>query len=192
MEDVCRAFVNSLETLAVAVDASAMGLTGGGLRNDGLAASFCFCFSRDTGLFSRMFRRYETVRSTCKSSDEDELEADGSSTIGGVSQIRRPDAGEQFVESRLAEREAGKRGDRDWRGFRVAVDVLVLVEPLRFLKNDEGDAVDDVDPEVSFGGFTTEESISIARLGRSLSEPTACSSIGRLEKGSEGSGVIAG
>lgn len=104
MEDECRGFVNSLETLAVAVDASATGLTGGGLRKDGSAASFCFCFSGDTGLLSRMFRRYDTVRSTCRSSDDEELEADGNSMIGGVSHIRRADAGERFAESWLADR----------------------------------------------------------------------------------------
>lgn len=108
VEDVWRAFVNSLETCAVAVEASATGLTGGGLRNDGRATSFCFplsCAGGDTGLFSRIFRRQDTVRSTCRSSDEDELDAEGSSMIGGVSHVRRIDDGERFAESRLAERE---------------------------------------------------------------------------------------
>lgn len=91
--------MNSRDTLAVALDASAMGTTGGGLRNAGFAASFSFCFSADMGLFSRMLRKYDTVRSTCRSSEDDELEAEGSSTIGGLSHIRRTDEGERFAES---------------------------------------------------------------------------------------------
>lgn len=49
VEDVWRALVNNRDTLAVAVEASATGATGGGFRNDGIAASFCFCFSNAAG-----------------------------------------------------------------------------------------------------------------------------------------------
>lgn len=59
VDDVCLALVNNRDTLAVAVDASATGMTGVGLRNVGRAASFCFCFSEaaGSGWFSRMLRR---------------------------------------------------------------------------------------------------------------------------------------
>lgn len=87
------------------------------------------------------------MRSTCRSSDDSELEADGNSMIGGVSHIRRAEEGEQFAESRLGERVGGTddgpaRGD--WRGLRVHVEVPVLVEPRRVRNDEDGEAVNDV------------------------------------------------
>lgn len=59
VDDVCLALVNNRDTLAVAVEASATGATGGGFRKAGVAASFCFCLScaAGGGWLSRMLRR---------------------------------------------------------------------------------------------------------------------------------------
>ena len=198
VEDECRGLVNSRDTLAVVVDASATGTTGGGLRNAGFASSFSFCFSGERGLFSRMLRRYDTVRSTCRSSEDEELEAEGSSMMGGVSHIRRTDDGERFVESWLCDREVGpRRGEAPCRGFRVTVETLALLDPLRFPSEEEGELFNDVeldrDREALIGGLTTDDRMSTARFGRSLSEPTAWRRKGRLlEKESSGRGVGTG
>lgn len=54
----------------------------------------------------------------------------------------------------------------------MAVDVLVLVDPLRVRSDELGD--DDVVADICFGGLVTDERTSIAlRFGRSLSDPTA-------------------
>lgn len=73
----------------------------------------------------------------------------------------------------------------------------MLLDPLRFPSEEEGELYNDVELErdrvASTGGLTTEERMSTARFGRSLSEPTAWMRKGRLlEKESSGRGVGTG
>lgn len=136
VEDVWRGFVKRRETLAVAWDASATGTTGGGLRKEGSGAGFGFG-GLGGGLFCRMVRSEFRVRSTCRSSDEEELDAEGSSTIGAVSHVA-------FREERhgewLGERDAPCRGEWPFRVPVVVVEVLALPDRGR-VRNDAGDTV---------------------------------------------------
>ena len=78
VEDECRGLVNSRDTLAVVVDASATGTTGGGLRNAGFASSFSFCFSCSLSFWLRISSEldsFEVERITFGGVRLDEMES---------------------------------------------------------------------------------------------------------------------
>lgn len=92
VECVCLALVNSLETLAVAWEVSAIGVPTVGLSKRAGFGSSCsrsFPFGSFGGLFWRIVRKLVSVRSTSISlSSEDSDDDEGSSMIGGVSHLR--------------------------------------------------------------------------------------------------------
>lgn len=186
VDDECRGFVKRRETLAVAFDDPATGVTLGGLRNAGRGGVLGGS-GAGGGLFCRMMRREVRVRSTCRSSEDDELDAEGSSMMGGVSHVRRAERHGEW----LGEREARAGDERALRVTVVVVEVLLLPDRGRVRNDEDGETVRELefdldDPAVRCGTYVARRSMADFD-GSALSDSAPRKSSGRrlLSVGSE-------